>query len=139
MQIRLIEQIRFRGNAMGSDILQERRQSKRVPVGDGAFVCLASSGRRLWHILDIAPGGLSFRYAPAMEPMEGITELEIVTRDTSFSLEKMPFKTVSDIELKGTAGSRFKLNRCGVKFGALTQPQAARLDDFITCYSAGSA
>ncbi|PKN64582.1 MAG: hypothetical protein CVU57_14310 [Deltaproteobacteria bacterium HGW-Deltaproteobacteria-15] len=124
---------------MGSDTSQERRQSKRFPVGDGAFVCLTSSGRRLWHILDIAIGGLSFRYVPALESMEGISELEIVTRDASFSLEKVPFQTVSDIELKDRVGNNFKLNRCGVKFGSLTQPQAARLEGFLIRYSAGAA
>lgn len=124
---------------MGSDIFQERRQSKRFPVSDGAFVCLTSSGRRLWHIMDIARGGLSFRYVPALESMEGISEMEIVTRDASFSLEKVPFQAVSDIELKEKVGNNFKLNRCGVKFGSLSQPQAARLDDFISRYSAGAA
>ncbi|MDD5206861.1 MAG: PilZ domain-containing protein [Desulfobacterales bacterium] len=123
---------------METDSPQERRQSKRFPV-EGAFVCLTSTGRRLWHILDIARGGLSFRYVPALESMEGSSELEIVTRDASFSLEKVPFQTISDTELKDRVGNDFKLNRCGVKFGSLTQPQAARLDDFISRYSAGAA
>jgi hypothetical protein len=124
---------------MSEESFQERRQSKRVRVADSAFVCLTAPGRKLWHMLDIAHGGLSFRYVPSLEAVEGTSELEIVTRDASFSLEKVPFKTVSDVELKETPGSHFKLRRCGVRFGTLTQPQSSRLDDFISRYSAGTA
>ncbi len=122
---------------MGSEVVQERRQSTRVPAGDGAFVCLTAPERRLWHMMDIARGGLSFRYMPSLQSMEGVSELEIVTRDTSFSLEKVPFKRVSDIELKKTSGSRFEMRRCGVRFGTLTPPQTLRLDEFISRCSAG--
>ena len=34
---------------MERNIVQERRQSKRVPVGDGFFVCLTAPTRRPWH------------------------------------------------------------------------------------------
>jgi hypothetical protein len=124
---------------MSSDIFQERRKSGRVRVADGAFVCLTGPGRKLWHMMDIAPGGLSFRYVPSLETMEGISQLEIVTRDASFSLENVPFKTVSDIELKGSPGSHFKLRRCGVQFGSLTQTQTTGLKDFTSRYSTETA
>ncbi len=124
---------------MNSDIFLERRRSKRAPVGNGAFVCLTAPGRRLWHIMDIANGGLSFRYMPSVETVKGIAELEIVTRDASFSLEKVPVKIVSDTELKEPGGSHIKMRRCGVQFGNLTQPQTALLENFISRYSEHTA
>ena len=118
---------------MECDIGKERRQSKRVPVGDGLFVCFASPIRRPWQIIDIGSGGLSFRYITGLlQQTEEVSELEIVTRDTCFSLEQVPFKWVSDIGLRGKAGSRFEMRRCGISFGALTQPQTMRLHEFIS-------
>lgn len=126
---------------MGDLFFQERRRCRRVRVGDSTFVCLTGPERRPWHILDISEGGLSFRYVPKLEleTMEDLPELEIVTRDATFSLEKLPFKTVSDTGMDGTPGSHLQLRRRGVQFGDLTKLQTAQLDHFISHYSVGPA
>lgn len=124
---------------MSHPVFHERRRCKRVRVGDSAFVCLTAPGRRLWHILDISERGLSFRYVPNPETTEELPELEIVTRDTTFSLEKVPFKTISDTPMDEVARSNLQLRRRGVQFGEITELQAARLEHFINRYSVGAA
>ena len=105
-------------------------------MGDNVFVCLACPERKPWHILDISQGGLSYRYVAGQEQREEAAELEIVTRDTAFSLEKLPCTPVSDSEIPGRAGLT-RLRRRGVQFGDLTKLQAERLDHLISFCSAG--
>lgn len=111
----------------------------RVRVGDSAFVSLSASERRFWHILDISEGGLAFRYLPHLGLAEKDSELEIVTRDTAFSLENVPFRTVSDRLMEGAPGTYPQLRRRSVQFGGLTEQQANRLGRFIDRYTLAPA
>jgi hypothetical protein len=117
----------------------ERRRHRRLPVANGAYVSLDASARKLWHILDVSPGGLAFRYMQGEKTTVDPSELEIVTRDTSFFLENIPFRVVSDREVKPEPGDCFKLRRCGVEFMPLTAAQTSRLEFFMGRYCGASA
>ena len=88
-------------------------------------------------INNISMGGLSFRYIPHREDLKNSSELNISTRDTSFSLEKMPFKSVSDSEIADESSSSYALKRHGVQFGVLTPSQISQLDYFIQNHTFG--
>ena len=120
-----------------NEIMSDRRRHRRIQVGDGAFVSLGTPGRKLWHILDISPGGLAFRYMQDAATPKGSSELEIVTRDTSFSLDHLHFRIVSDTEVKSKTGSPPNLRRCGVEFMPLTTLQTSQLDLFMGRYCSG--
>lgn len=121
---------------MCGETLPDRRRYKRVKADSGSFVSLGTSERKLWHILDISRAGLAFRYVHGMESVNSQSELEIVTRDTSFSLDHVPYRTVSDWEME-KPGSPFRLRRCGVEFMALTKGQTDQLEYFISNRSCG--
>jgi hypothetical protein len=118
-------------------ISPERRRYKRVGVDNGAFVSIDPPGRKLWHMLDISRGGLSFRYMQGIGSAEASSALEIVTRDTSFDLENVPFRVVSDIQLRVAPGSPYQLRRCGVEFMPLSKTQTSQINLFMGRYAGG--
>ena len=115
----------------------ERRKNRRFRAHEGTFVSRRTDVHKFWQIIDISKGGLSFRYIPFREDLKRSTELDILTRDTLFSLEKMPFRTVSDSEIADGSISSYTLRRHGVQFGALTPSQISQLDYFIQNHTFG--
>jgi hypothetical protein len=126
-----------KGETVEKAISSERRRYPRVGVDNGAFVSIDPPGRKLWHILDISRGGLAFRYMQGMGSAEPSSALEIVTRDTSFELENVPFRVVSDIQLRGAPGSPYQLRRCGVEFMPLSETQTSQINLFMGRYNPG--
>jgi hypothetical protein len=76
----------------------ERRKHRRFQPQEGAFVTLRLPGSKLGEIIDISAGGLAFRYIDIGERPEGSFELDIFFKETAFHLEKVPAKSVSDLE-----------------------------------------
>lgn len=112
--------------------LYERRKYKRFRVQERAFVAFGSHVSELGRIIDIGRGGLSFRYIAYGGRSNGSPELEICLADKSFSLEKVPFKTVWDFEIADQfPSSRITMRRRGVQFGKLPQDQIPQLGYFI--------
>jgi hypothetical protein len=74
----------------------ERRVHNRYKLQEGAFAAPWAPVRKLWQILDISHGGLAFRYIPYIQEISESGELEITTRDVGFSLEKIPYRSVSE-------------------------------------------
>jgi c-di-GMP-binding flagellar brake protein YcgR len=109
----------------------ETRKHQRFQVRDGAFVAPRARTRKLWQIIDISKGGLSFRYVAHGDKPSGCFELDIVTRDVSFSLEKIPARSVSDCKMVNHPPSRHAMRRCSVAFGDLTTRQKSLLEQFI--------
>jgi hypothetical protein len=109
----------------------ERRHYERFEAKKGAFVALKGSARKLWQIIDISKGGVAFRYVVNGEEVEESSELDILTADTRFSLETLPFKCVSEFEMTNELSLSFRLRRCSVEFGKLTQFQVSKLERFI--------
>ena len=78
----------------------ERRQRKRFKVVDGAFAALINHGNRLGQIKDISEKGLSFRYIDSEEEHSDARELKIILGSGGLCLEGVPFKQVTDFEIK---------------------------------------
>jgi len=109
----------------------DRRKNKRFQAEKGAFVSPKAQKRRIWQILDISRGGLAFRYIPLGEEIMESSELEILTRDTLFSLEKIPYRIISECDIPEERISNYQLKRHSVQFGDLTDDQISRLEQFI--------
>ena len=109
----------------------KRRKYKRFEAENGAFVAPQAQKRRIWQILDISRGGLAFRYIPLGEEIMESSELEILTRDTLFSLEKIPYRSIAEGDISEERISNYQLKRHSVQFGDLTDNQILRLEYFI--------
>jgi hypothetical protein len=117
----------------------ERRKNRRFRANEGTFVSPRTNGQKFWQIIDVSKGGLSFRYIPHREDLKNSSELNISTRDTSFSLERVPFRSVSDSKIADESTSSYALKRHGVKFGVFTPSQVSQLDYFIKNHTSGEA
>lgn len=118
----------------------ERREHKRFQVQSGAFAFPRAYARKLWQIIDISRGGLAFRYVAPEEMPQEPPVLDILTRDTRFTLRKIPFKIISDSEIADDpASSHFTLRRRSVQFGQLTNQQILQLEYFIVNHTIGEA
>ncbi|MFC1824182.1 hypothetical protein ACFL9T_15835 [Thermodesulfobacteriota bacterium] len=115
----------------------DQRIDKRFKAQDGLFVTLSTADRKNWQIIDIGKGGLSFRYVPEVEDLNKSSELDLVTHDTVFSLDKISFKSISDAGIDEEFLSKYTLSRHGVAFGELTPSQSVQLELLIDNYTVG--
>jgi len=114
----------------------ERRRKKRFPARDGCLVTLGNDPIKPWQILDISEEGLAFRYIGGADEPKALSELDILTCDTSLHIERVPFKVVSDLKMSNPVLQRYPLNRCSVQFGSLTEDQMDLLVSFLRNYTA---
>jgi len=116
----------------------ERRQQKRFKAAEGAFAALVDQESRLGQIKDISLNGLSFRYIDSHEKLANASELKIILGNRGLYLDKVPFKVVSDFEIKSEFSfSRVNMRQIGLAFGELTPGQRNRLDRFIKHHTTG--
>jgi hypothetical protein len=116
----------------------ERRQQKRFKAAEGAFAALVDQESRLGQIKDISSHGLSFRYIDSHEKLVNASELKIILGNRGLYLDKVPFKVVSDFEIKSEFSfSRVNMRQIGLAFGELTPGQRNRLDRFIKHHTIG--
>lgn len=117
----------------------ERRKHKRFRVREGAFAALKPHWFRstiLGEIIDISIDGLAFRYIAAKKRSELSFKLKILLADGSFSLDKVPSRTISDLEIGNEFSIDFTpIRRCCVQFARLTHDQISGLEHFIRNYS----
>ena len=117
--------------------LDERRIHARFRVQEGAFAAPRSDARKLWQIIDISRGGLAFRYVDHGDAFDKSSELEIITRDTLFSVENIPFRSISDSEIADETLLSYTIRRHGVEFGTLGFNQESQLEHFIENHTEG--
>jgi hypothetical protein len=118
---------------MSAKEVVERRRHRRFRAQDGVFAAprVVNQERKLWHIMDISMGGLAFRYIPAADDFDKFWELDILTRDTLFSMEGVPLICISDLEMPDEPTTSYTLRRRSVRFGELTQSQTSKLEYLI--------
>jgi hypothetical protein len=117
----------------------DRRKAKRFKVQEGALAALRpylASHNPIGTIIDVSERGLSFSYVATGQRANELSALDVCCKNDGFYLGKIPFKTVSDFEVRepdalGSVG----LRRRGVKFGNLTKKQTSQLRDFIHRYA----
>jgi hypothetical protein len=118
----------------------ERRHMKRFKVAEGAFAALINHGSRLGQIKDISKLGLSFRYIDSEEEHPDARELKIILGSGGLCVDKVPFKKVTDFEIKSEFRfSSIKMRQIGLQFGNLTPEQQVRLNNFIQNHTIGEA
>ena len=118
----------------------ERRQMKRFKVAEGAFAALMNHGSQLGQIKDISEKGLSFRYIDSEEEHPDARELKIILGSGGLCLDGVPFKKVTDFEIKSEFSfSSIKMRQAGLQFGDLTPEQQIRLNYFIQNHTIGEA
>jgi hypothetical protein len=116
----------------------ERRMNTRFRVRSGTFAVLSpdSNYSELCEIIDISRGGLSFRHTERNKRSKPSYQLCIMLKRGGFRLEKVFFKTVSDIQATSKSGlSSEKSRRCSVKFEKLTHDQKFELEHFMRNYT----
>ena len=115
----------------------ERRKYKRLQIKDLAFAKLWSEHKKeyvqdMGQMLDISQGGLSVRCSEKTDKTGEHPGLGIFLSGDDFSIDKMPFKIISDTEI--TNGSKFikrTVRRYGLQFEELTPHQRDNLDYFL--------
>ena len=118
----------------------ERRQVKRFKVAEGAFAALVNQGSKLGQIRDISKTGLSFRYIDSQEAPADARELKILLGSGGLCVDKVPFKKVTDFEIKSEFSfSSIKMRQIGLQFGELNPTQRVHLDNFILNHTIGEA
>jgi hypothetical protein len=115
----------------------ERRKHERFDAPSDAVVFLRTSGPDftiVGKIVDISTSGLAFLYTAASKPKDESHQLDIILAGPRFSLGKVPFKTISDVEVAMECPVGFMApRRRGVQFGDLTDNQRLELAYFIQC------
>ena len=109
----------------------ERRRHERFRVQRGIYAAVGPSFNQVGPLIDIGMGGLSFYYTAREKQPSGLS-LDIIFTDSSFRLDYIPFKSVSDSEMTdpeypGPASKR----RTSVEFGELTPYQQLLLSHFV--------
>ena len=107
----------------------ERRKHKRFKADYGAYAVLGPETSKLGQIKDISMGGLAFKYLADESRSNGTGELDIIIRQNSLCVKKIPIQTVSDFELaRENAFSTVRLRQQGVQFDELTPDQTSQLE-----------
>ena len=115
----------------------ERRKHKRFKVKDLAFAKLWSKHEKdyvqdMGQLLDISIEGLSLRCSVKTEKSDEHYGLGIFLSGNVFSVDKIPFKIISDVEVESDSTfSNRTVRRFGIQFGELTPQQADKLDYFF--------
>jgi hypothetical protein len=118
----------------------ERRQQPRFKVAEGVFAALVNHGSKLGQIRDISKRGLAFRYIDHGDEFGETSELKIIISSGGVYLDKLPFRKVSDFEIKNEYSfSSIKMRQIGLQFGKLTAQQYSRLEEFIKHHTIGEA
>ncbi len=116
--------------------LPKHRKHGRFKVKEGAVVQLTTDPSKQGQIIDISKGGLAFCYAKDKKWEDLFFELTIKTPDNGFSLDKIPCKKISNVNMLHESPFRQgKKNRCGVRFETLTHNQINGLEFFIQNYT----
>jgi len=106
---------------------------QRFRAKDLTFVKLSSEHQEdIGQLLDISKEGLSLPYFSNDERSHNYSNLGIFVSGGNFTIDAIPFKTVSDNELaKGSPFSKINLRRYGVQFENLIPDQISKLDHFL--------
>jgi c-di-GMP-binding flagellar brake protein YcgR len=112
---------------------EEKRRYERLSAREGIIVALKPHSNILGQMIDISIGGLSFRYIESSEATGHPSELVILIANQNFFLDKVSFKTASDIQIENNISfSSLQMRRRGVEFVNLSFHQAALIQNLIT-------
>ncbi len=117
---------------MGKKKTVERRQDERFQTGKNTYALLRARGSKLGRVIDISKGGLAFRYVSVGERLKGPLELDLLSHQYDYRIDKIPVKIITDLEIANKKAFKSTiLKRVGVQFGKLTREQKSKLEHFI--------
>jgi hypothetical protein len=117
---------------MGKKQIVERRKDERFQTGKNTYAVLRARGSKLGRVIDISKGGLAFRYVSVGERLKGPLELDLLSHQYDYRIDKIPIKIITDLELANKkAFKSTTLKRVGVQFGKLTREQKSKIEHFI--------
>jgi hypothetical protein len=120
---------------MGKKIV-DRRKHKRFQTEKNTYALLRARGSKLGRVIDISKGGLAFRYVSVGQRLKGPLELDLLSHQYDYRIDKIPVKIITDLELANKkAFKSTTLKRVGVQFGKLTRQQKSKLEHFIKDYT----
>ena len=116
-----------------SDEYLKPRQDTRFKALDGTCVSFESqTDRGLGFIVDISGGGLSFEYIPIVENFKKNCEIDIISHDNNFRIEKLPCKKIYELALEDEDYTPVQMYQVGVQFGEIESKQIDKLVRFIS-------
>ena len=114
------------------------RKRPRFNARDGVFVIMENSLRKN-QVHNISMGGLAFDYEDTGYMLgKGSYELKVLA-DKNRTLDRIPFKKVSDFPVGEVLYPYRKIKRQSVQFAGLTSAQKAQLKYFIKNNTIGRA
>jgi len=117
---------------MGKKRTVERRKDERFQTGKNTYAVLRARGSKLGRVIDISKGGLAFRYVSVGERLKGPLELDLLSHQYDYRIDKIPIKIITDLEVANKkAFKSTTLKRVGVQFGKLTREQKSKIEHFI--------
>ncbi len=115
----------------GSKKRVDRRKHKRILMSKQTFAILKPDNSFMVPLVDISPGGFSFKYMDSRDQLHNISAVSIL-HDGKCVLKDIPVKTISDISADTSKSKgQPKLRRHSMKFQKMTPDQAARLENLI--------
>ena len=114
----------------------EQRKHKRFCVQNGTYAMLKYKPAMMGQITNMSKDGLAIRYIDGEQQLSDSDVLDIFMTDSSFYIEKLPVKTISDHKIAGKflSGSK-KIWQRRMQFGELTDDQRSQMDEFINLYT----
>ncbi len=108
--------------------MTEQRKHKRFHVKDRTYAMLKYKPAMMGQITNMSKDGLAIRYTGMEQQLSDSNVLDIFMTDSSFYIEKLQVKTVSDYEItdKHSSGSN-KARQRGVQFEELNPVQIFQL------------
>lgn len=114
--------------------ISERRAHKRLPVKERVLVfIIPSKTGSMYHVVDIAEGGLSFRYIGKEEMTEEIRQLSMLVGNNLW-LDSVPVSPRFDVPINN---GYIPMRKKGIRFGPLSSIQKNKLQDFLQRTAAG--
>ena len=114
--------------------ITERRAHKRLPIKERVLVfIIPSTTGSMYHVVDIAEGGLAFRYIGQEEMTGEIKQLSILIGDNLW-LDSLPVSPSFDVPINN---GYIPMRKKGIRFGSLSSIQKNKLQDFLQKTAAG--
>ena len=129
--------------------MYSRRSFKRRNVKEGTFAVLFENSSKIGQILDISPGGFSFRYSDSKlidndrdgrallfhdpsRSLKGLQTFDIFLVESGIYLNRIPCQIITNIDIDvEDKNHSIPMKRCGVKFFQLSSDQIINLSLFI--------
>ena len=120
---------------------RDRRRAVRFLPRKSTFVALRPEFIRLGKVMDISSSGLRFQYLISEDKQmeKGRVALDLFVGSEGYYLPDIPCETVYErkLEQHGSDAMGLEQRQCGLKFRALNQDQADKLNMFLRHHTSG--